>query len=51
MERVEAGRNLLFGLLALQVNFIDRAQLQTVIAKLPKNEYRSYLEMVEKDAI
>jgi len=37
--------------IAYNQGFIDRAQLQTVIAKLPKNEYRSYLEMVEKDAI
>lgn len=37
--------------IAYHQGFIDRAQLQSVIAKLPKNEYRTYLEMIEKDAI
>jgi glucose-1-phosphate thymidylyltransferase len=36
--------------IAFNQGFIDRAGLQNTIASLPKNEYRAYLEAIERDA-
>jgi glucose-1-phosphate thymidylyltransferase len=35
--------------IAFNQGFIDRAGLQRAIASLPKNEYRAYLEAIERD--
>ena len=36
--------------IAFHQGFIDRAGLRNAIAALPKNEYRAYLELIERDA-
>jgi glucose-1-phosphate thymidylyltransferase len=36
--------------IAFNNGWIDRAQLQSIIDELPKNEYRQYLELVRDEA-